>query len=94
MLQNTTPLPTMDVAEAATLLGWSKPWFARQRRQLERNHGLPARLPGRRYSRAAFMRWLETYAERAEQARTTAGQPVRITFDRQQLEARYAGARA
>jgi hypothetical protein len=94
MLQTNTPLPTMEVAEAAALLGWSRPWFARQRRRLENTHGLPRRLPGGRYSRSAFLHWLETYAERAAAARHATTQPVRIAFDRQKLETRYAGAPA
>lgn len=93
MIPQTNP-PTMTAAEAADLLGWSEKWFRRQASRLVREDDMPAALPGGRYSRLAFERWLEAYGARKAKAAGQTVAAVRISFDRNRLSAKYAGGAA
>lgn len=94
MIPENSTEPTMEVAEAAALLGWTPSWFRRKRAQLVHDDGMPFTLPGGRYCRASFMRWLETYSDRKRAAGTATVAAVRISFDRDRLTALYGGAAA
>lgn len=88
-MQDNHHLPTMDAAEAAILLGFSRGHFSRRKKDLIAREGMPAPLPGGRYSRKAFMEWIEGYgARRAEEARKSIAS-VRAVSDRIRLEARF-----
>lgn len=89
-----TQSPMMEAAEIAGLLGWSPRWFALQKKILMAEHGMPAQLPGRRWSRVAVMRWLETYGQAKAQARSEDAASFRVAYDRKVLAEKYVGSNA
>lgn len=86
--------PTMEAAEVATLLGLSRGHFSRIKKDLIANDGLPAPLPGRRYSRKAIMSWIESYGARKSQATAKSIASLNVSWDRAKLEATYLGRAA
>lgn len=86
--------PTMEAAEAAALLGFTRAHFSRRKKDLIAREGMPAPLPGGRFSRSAFLRWVETYGERKTREAETSIASVRASWDRARLEARYLGRAA
>ena len=86
--------PTMDVAEVTSLLGMKRESFSRKRKTLIERDGMPAPLPGGRYSRKAMMNWIESYGARKSQENAKSIASLRVSWDRTRLEALYAGAAA
>ena len=86
---------TMEAAEIAGRLGWSRSTFLRRRTKLEAD-GFPSMLPGRfgRWDRAAVDRWIANHDEIKRLAAANRNQPVRIAFDRARLTEIYARAGA
>lgn len=97
-----TPLQqqTIEAAEIADALGYSKNYFLRIVDKLTNSHGMPPRLPSRnRWSRPAIEHWLKSYStDTRPQVRMaphfTAANFGTIEAQRAQLAVAYAGARA
>lgn len=82
---------TMTAQEIANALGRSVRWFKENRRRMEIEHDLPARLPGgANWSRPAIETWMMTYG-RPEAVRIEARETM-IATQRATLEASYGRA--
>lgn len=85
MSHTETKGPTMTVAQAAEAMGTTEARFRRRRLEWEREHGMPVRLPSGAYSRAAFLHWVDTYAERKARLAERQMQPAVLAASRARL---------
>lgn len=93
---NTLQEQRVEAREMAALLGYTPDYFSRIVPDLIANHGMPHPLPSSRrrariWSRAAVLRWLDTYADmRARAVATDRPLPADVSAERSRLRLAYS----